>query len=407
MNSRARHFSDAALIVLALLISAHAALSAATLGDYPNDAGPALAALLHGDLHAFANATPAMGDVSLLVRAPFAAIAYLGHPTQLAIYRWGVLPCVLSVAALALWLARLARGRGVGLVGQWAIVLVALINPLVSSAIVLGHPEELMTSSLCIAALVAALQRRALPAAVLLGLALACKEWAVVGVLPVLFALERDRWRTLLGALATAALVTVPEALGSPLSYVHHQLFLARGEGVSPSGLSWWWPLSPSGTTHVIVEGRDVAVSSHRLPRSIAYSLHSLIVAVDLLIAAVVAWARRLPLRRDDAFALMAIVMLLRCSLDTETMPYFHAALLLDLLAWDALSCKRLPLRALSGAVVGFVLFDRLNSSALLGPSSIAYGVCSIVALLLFARTLARRGPRSPRPARLRLSPSA
>jgi len=141
--------------------------------------------------------------------------------------------------------------------------------------------------------------------------------------------------------------------------------------------------------------------------RSIAYSLHSLIVVVDLLIAAVVAWARRLPLRRDDAFALMAIVMLLRCSLDTETMPYFHAALLLDLLAWDALSCKRLPLRALSGAAVAFVLFDRLNSSALLGPSSIAYGVCSIVALLLFARTLARRGPRSPRATLLRLSPSA
>ena len=85
MNSRARHFNDAALIVLALLISAHAALSAATLGDYPNDAGPALAALLHGDLHAFANATPAMGDVSLLVRAPFAAIAYLGHPTPLQV----------------------------------------------------------------------------------------------------------------------------------------------------------------------------------------------------------------------------------------------------------------------------------------------------------------------------------
>jgi hypothetical protein len=407
VNKRARHFNDAALTLVALMVSAHAAFSASTLGDYPNDGGPALTALLHGDLRAFAHARPAMGDVSLLVRAPFAAIAYLGHPTQLEIYRWGVLPCVLSVAALSLWLATIARARGIGAVGQWAIVLVALINPLVRSAIVLGHPEELLTSSFCIAALVAALRRRVLLASVLLGLALACKEWAVVGLLPVLFALERDRWRALLGALATAALVTLPEAIASPLSYVHHQLFLARGEGVNPSGLSWWWPFSPSSTTHLIVKGHEIALSNHRLPRSIAYSLHSLIVAADLLVAAIVAWVRGLPLRRDDAFALMAIVMLLRCSLDSETTAYFHTALLLDLLAWDALTCARIPLRALSGAAIGFVIFDRLNSSALLAPSSIVYGVCTTVALALFVWTLARRERRPPQPARLELSPSA
>jgi Glycosyltransferase family 87 len=406
VNPRARRFNDAALILVALLISAHAALSVATLGDYPNDGGPALAALLHGDLSAFSRATPAMGDVSLLVRAPFAAIAYVGHPTQLAIYRWGVLPCVLSVAALALWLARLARARHVGLLGQWAIVLVALVNPLVGSAVALGHPEELMTSSLCIAALVAALERKALLSAILLGLALACKQWAVVGVLPVLFALERDRLQALLRAIATAAVVTVPEVVGAPLAYLHNQIYLARGAGVDPSTLSWWWPLTPASTTHMLVDGSHAALVRHKLPPSIAYSLHTLIISADALIALVVAWVRRLPLRRDDAFALMAIVMLLRCTLDTETMAYFHTALLFDLLAWDALSCKRLPLRSLAGAAVAYVLFERLNLATLVAPSSAIYGVCMIVALALFARTLSRRAPGSPRAAPLRPSVS-
>jgi Glycosyltransferase family 87 len=408
VNARARQLSDAVLVLVALLVSAHAAITASALGDYPNDGGPALDALLRGDLHAFANANPAMGDVSLLARAPFVALAYLGHhPSELELYRWGVFPCVLSVALLALWFARIARTRGVGLVGQWAIVLVALVNPVVSSAVALGHPEELMTSSLCIAALVAALQRRPLLATVLLGLALACKEWAVVGVLPVLLALDRDRWWAFFGALATAAIVTVPEVVGGPLSYLKNQLYLARGVGVDPSTLSWWWPLAPPRTTHVLVEGRDVAIVRHPLPPRIAYSLHSLIVTGDVLIAAVIGWTRRLPLRRDDAFALMAIVMLLRCSLDTETMAYFHTALLLDLLAWDVLSGERIPLRALACAAVSYVVFDRLNSAGLVSPASFAYGASTIVALALFAWTLIARRPRSKRPARLRLSLSA
>ena len=97
--------------------------------------------------------------------------------------------------------------------GALVIVLVALVNPLVVSAAELGHPEELLTASLCVAALVAALEDRSLLTIVLLGFALACKQWALVAVLPVLFALERARVRVLLGALATAALLTLPPVL--------------------------------------------------------------------------------------------------------------------------------------------------------------------------------------------------
>ncbi len=398
MRRLAKHSNDALLALTALLLSAHAAFSAGTLGDYPTDGGPPLKDLLHGRLLAFAHARPAMGDLSLLVRAPFAALAYVGHPSELNIYRWGVLPCVLSVALLGLWLARLARANGTSRVGQWAIVLVALYNPLVTSAIELGHPEELMTASLCVSALVAALQRRSLLSTVLLGLALACKQWSVVAVLPVLLAFERARLRVLLGALASAALISLPPFVLALGSYAHNQLFLASGINRSPSVWSWLWPLAPEATRHVLVEGTDVAVAGHRLPLFFARLVHPLLIGVDLLVAALVALKRRLPLGRDEAFALLGLVLLLRCTLDTETMPYYHAALLLDLLAWDALAGERLPLRGLAAVAVSYALFDRFTPVAVGGASSLLYGACTLALALLLARTCFAGGRRADLP---------
>jgi hypothetical protein len=383
-----QHLDDIALVALALVLSVRAAFSVTTLGDYSGDGGPALAALLKGNLHAFGQARPEMGDLSLLVRAPFAALAYLGHPTELSIYRWGVLPCVVSVAILGLWLARTARSRGVGPIGQLLIVALTVLNPLTSSAISLGHPEELLTASLCIGALVAALKQRTVLTMVLLGLALACKQWSVVAILPILFTLERGRIRTLLGAAALAAVVTVPELVSSPATYLRIQMSLALHHRSESSAWSWWWPFAPNGTRYVLVEGREVPVTLHRLPVALVESLHSLIIALDAVIAVIVARVRGLQLRRDDAFALMAVVMLLRCALDTETMPYYHAALFMDLLAWDAFTAERLPLRALSGAALSWVLFDRLTPSFLgVAPSSILYGVSAAIVLVLLLRT--------------------
>jgi hypothetical protein len=388
------HLADATLVALGLVLSVRAAFSVTTLGDYAGDGGPALAALLHGNLHAFGQARPEMGDLSLFVRAPFAALAYLGHPTELNIYRWGVFPCVVSVAVLGLWLARIARSRGVGPIGQLLIVALTILNPLTSSAISLGHPEELLTASLCIGALIAALKQRTVLTLVLLGLALACKQWSVVAILPILFALERGRIRTLAGAVALAALITLPEVVGSPATYLHTQLSLARHHRSESSAWSWWWPLAPNGTRYVLIEGTKVPVTLHRLPFALVESLHSLIIVLDAVIAVIVARVRGCPLRPNDAFALMAVVLLLRCALDTETMPYYHAALFLDLLAWDAFTAERLPLRALSGAALSWVLFNRLTPSFLgVAPSSILYCISAGVVLMLLLRTLITTSP--------------
>jgi hypothetical protein len=408
MNALGEQLKRPALVLVALVLSAHAALSATTLGDYPDDGGPALAALLHGDLHAFGQAHPAMGALSLLVRAPFAAIAYIGHPSVENIYRWGVLPCVMSVGVLALWLTELARRQGTGALGQWTILLVALLNPLITSAVSLGHPEELMTAALCIGALVAAFERRQLLSIVLLGLALACKQWTVVAILPVLLVLERGRLRALAGSLAVAVVVTLPEFLGSPASYLHNQIFLAQEQGPAPASLSWWWLLVPSVTKHVFVEGRTVAFTGHRLSRALVHLVHPLMIATDLLLAAIVARVARLPLRRDQAFALMGVVLLLRCAMDTETMPYYHMALFLDLLAWDALSGVRIPTRALAAAGLSYLLFDRLTPSAIgTAPSSLLYGGSAVIVLILLGWALVGGRSAAPRAIELRRPLSA
>ena len=133
----------------------------------------------------------------------------------------------MSVAILGLWLAGIARSRGVGLTGQLLIVALSVLNPLTSTAIIMGHPEELLTASLCVGALVAACKQRAVLTMVLLGLALACKQWSVIAILPILFALERGRIRALVGALTLAAVVTLPEVVGSPATYLGNQLSLA------------------------------------------------------------------------------------------------------------------------------------------------------------------------------------
>ena len=155
-----------------------------------------------------------------------------------------------------------------------------------------------------------------------------------------------------------------------------------------------------------LVEGSRVTVAGHacRRPRR---RVHPLLIAVDVFVAALVARVRRLSLARDDAFALMALVLLLRCTLDTETMPYYHAALLLDLLAWDALVGERLPLRALAATAAAYILFDRLTPALIGGTASVLYGASTALLAIVLARSLLARRPRPAVAVALRPSLSA
>ena len=104
-------------------ISVWIAFSSGVTGDYSSDAAPAVRAMSDGNVAAFLSAHPDMGPVSILLRAPFAA---LGGSGELAVYHWGSLPCVLAAGLLGLYLARLSARRGAGILAR--VVLVGPIS---------------------------------------------------------------------------------------------------------------------------------------------------------------------------------------------------------------------------------------------------------------------------------------
>ena len=104
------------------------------VADYKNDAGPSLHPLISGDFHAAFAHQPAMGWFAILFRAPIAFFAR--HGDAVLEYRLGNVPCVLALAALAVWLAARARGRPVAIV----VLALAVLSPMNFHALADGHP---------------------------------------------------------------------------------------------------------------------------------------------------------------------------------------------------------------------------------------------------------------------------
>src|SRR4051794_25439759 len=196
----------------AALLAALMALATGIGTDYPMDAGPAISALARGDVHAFVSTPVQMGPLSILLRAPFAALA---GPDSIWAYRLGALVCLLALVGLGGLVARRA-GAGAGLLA--ATLLIA--NPVTYEALHLGHPEELLGAALCVAAVLLAAERP-VAAAVALGAALATKQWALIAIAPVLLAAPHHaRVRVAAIAAGTAAAVIVPVALADPHAFV-------------------------------------------------------------------------------------------------------------------------------------------------------------------------------------------
>jgi hypothetical protein len=210
--------------------------------EYANE-GP-LRALVHGQLATFLQTAPIEGP-SLLLRAPFALGAWLWGAGDMAIYRMVAVPGLLAGVALAVALwhlrERLQPRAGLGLL----VVLLAAGNPLTLRALSMGHPEELLGAALCVGAVLAALARKPHLAAVLLGLALANKAWAVLAIGPVLLALDEHRWRVLAIASGIAAAFVAPFVLAGGAG---RAAVLSAGD-TDAVFQPWqlWWPLGEHG----------------------------------------------------------------------------------------------------------------------------------------------------------------
>jgi hypothetical protein len=331
----------AVLAVLALSLRAGASMEAGL--DYFSDAGTAIDALARGDLSSFFANQPLMGSFSVIVRAPFVAAVF--DQSIDTVYFAGALPCLLATVVLGLALARMVADRGQPPAVQGLVAGLAVINPLTFRALHWGHPEELLAGALCVGAVLAALRERQLMAGVLLGLALATKQWALLAVLPALLATPSRRLPLLAVAAGVATALTLPLALVDVDGFAAVAQGAAGQTSAAASTTPWnvWWPLADLS---------PVAGGGSRWfgPEWVATISHPAIVLAALPLSALL-WLRR-DRRPDDALLLLALLFLLRCLLDNWSNDYYHVPFFLSLLAWETQRRPGVPHLSLAVAIL-------------------------------------------------------
>jgi hypothetical protein len=344
--------------------------------DYEIEAKPAFEALAHGHALRFLQLAPAYGG-SLVERAPFALLPGLWGGGQLAVYRMVAVPCLLAAAALGVWLCSRMRAEGRSTLARALVVGICVANPLTLGALELGHPEEILGACLCVAAVVLASRNRPMWAGVLLGLAIANKEWALLAAGPVLLGLpsqtgtrrgpdlSRGRRSTLMCA-ASACVVTV--LILAPLMLVSAGGFVASARAAAVPGGTlfqpWqlWWFLGSHGA--LVHAAFGIALPGYRTgPTWTSTVSHPLIVVTGLgLVAALWRQRRRAQLAVDErsAMLLLALVLLLRCMLDTWDTGYYMLPFAIALLAWESRGANRPPLLVLLGVVLPWLGLQEL-----------------------------------------------
>jgi hypothetical protein len=333
--------------------------------DYDNEARPAFDALAHGHLPEFLRLVPAYGG-ALVERAPFALLPGLWGGGELAVYRMVALPCLLASAVLGVWLLSRIRAQGGSRLAGAVTLGLCVANPVTLRALELGHPEELLGACMCVAAVLLASRGRWLAAAVLLGLAIANKEWALLAVGPVLLVLPRQRrlaCLALAGMLATVVLA--PLALVSSGGFVTGARAIAAPQATIFQPWQVWWFLGHHGA---LVHGLfGVAKPGYRLsPIWVASISHPLVLLAGLLLT-VALWLRQrrkgaaMQLSERDALLALALLFMTRCLLDTWDTVYYLLPFVFALLAWElSVSVKRPPILALSSTVLAWISFQWL-----------------------------------------------
>jgi hypothetical protein len=331
--------------------------------DYEVEAKPAFDALVGGHLASFLSLAPVYGG-SLVERAPFALLPGLWGGGPLAVYRMVAVPCLAGGVALGVWLVARMRAEGHSTLARGVALGLCVANPLTLRALELGHPEELLGASLCVLAVLMAGTRRPLAAGLLLGLAIANKEWAVLAAGPVVLALPPGlRLRGVATATAVAGAVLAPLVLGGSGGFVSSTRAIASAPATIFQPWQIWWFLGHHGP---LVHGLFGAPKpGYRVgPAWTGRVSHPLIVLVGAL-AAIALWrpraraAAQLPER--DALLALALVMLLRCVLDTWDTGYYLLPFLMALLAWEVTQpSSRPPLLALGTTVLAWLSFEWL-----------------------------------------------
>ncbi|TML78920.1 MAG: DUF2029 domain-containing protein [Actinobacteria bacterium] len=307
-----------------------------------DDAQPAIVALAHGKVHDFFANQPPMGSFSLVVRAPFAAVGDAFGGRDLAVYRAGVFACLVGLGLLAVWtMSAMAR----------------------FSALKFGHPEELPGAALCAGGVLAAARGRTLLSGVLLGCAIATKQWALLAVPVALVAAPRGRVRMSAAAAGVAGLFTIPMILADPSRFwlAQKSVGIATTFQNTVTASNIWFPFARGTTAPTLTpHGKDVT-TQYSLSHSLGHLTHPLVALLAL--AAIGAYAyRRREAAGDEALQLLALVFLIRCVFDPLTYSYHHAPFLVALIVYEGLR-RRVP------AMAGYAIAALLAMTYLVVPT--------------------------------------
>jgi hypothetical protein len=322
--------------------------STTTLGDYSYQVAPAMNALLAGDLSEFFRVQPVYGGFSTLARLPFSAVARLADGGEQLVFQFGVLPCLMALGMAGLGLVSAMRRHGQSTLVKFVVGLLLLANPVTLAAIQRGHPEELLAAALVLGAALAAIGRRPLWAAVLLGLALGTKQWTLLAVIPILIACGPGfRIRTALIAGSLAVALVVPMAIADSGQFVHNNK-MAQGGWGHASRLSVWWPL---GSPHKAGSEGSSQLTVRKLPKRWTALARPSVIALALGLS-LFFWLRRRGFVPADTLGLLALLLLLRCLLDPMNNDYYHVPFLTFLIAWEGIRVRGLPVLSLFAAAV-------------------------------------------------------
>ena len=400
-----------AAVLISLAVLADIALSTRAMGDYMpggptlgDNAAPGLAALVHGNLAAYAAHQPAIGLTSMLLRVPVAEAARVFGGGALITYQLGALACLVPLAGFAAWLTAGKPTLGQSRVPRVVAALVLVLSPVLRDTLSIGHPEDVLTAVLVTASVIAASRDRAGWAAVMLGLAVACKPWGLIAVAPVLIALPGRRVFAAVLAGAIALVLAGAAPLADPAAFAR----ALHGEGntnlVNP--LSVWWPFSSSFhlPTGQLADARMLPLGLSRAQSS----LLALMLVAPLVIAGCARGVRRGELL--DPLALLTLFALLRCACDSTHLSYYYFALLVPLATWEAVSLGRLPWMAVTVTVAVYLIPDAARTG---NPTAVwVASTAGTLALIVYiSRNLLAidRGPTLPRwvvPARGRVRPT-
>jgi len=311
-------------------------------GDYQTEVRPSFDALAQGHIASFLRLVPAYGG-SLIERAPFALMPGIWGGGQEAVYRTVAVPCLIAGVALGLWLVAQARSQGRSVAVKALVLGLCVVNPITVRALELGHPEELLGAVLCVWAVLLAQRGRAVSAGIVLGLAIANKEWALLAVGPALLALPSRRTLLLMCAGATAAAVLAPLVLVGGGGFVAGARASAAPAQLIFLPMQIFWLAGEIDSSGGFLEAvRTVS--------------HPLIIVLSLPLTAL-AWQRRAhgAQRPADALLLLSLLLLLRCMLDTWDNVYYPLPFVIAVLVWEVCSLHRAPLLSLTATVLVWI----------------------------------------------------